>query len=124
MIDVLYRELARHLNGSTVKSGAHKEITGMDWLDKIVDVDQSPIGRTPRSNPATYMGIFDEIRKNPDAQKVKKEKKPVKYEDARKTVILTSKGKYTRARKLTRAERKANVEKKAALMKKQLKGGK
>ncbi|MDP3793227.1 MAG: ABC-ATPase UvrA, partial [Candidatus Uhrbacteria bacterium] len=49
LIDVLYRELARRLNGSTVKSGAHKSIEGADWLDKIVDVDQSPIGRTPRS---------------------------------------------------------------------------
>ncbi len=62
MIDVLYRELARHLNGSTVKAGAHKEITGMDWLDKIVDVDQSPIGRTPRSNPSTYTGIWNHVR--------------------------------------------------------------
>lgn len=73
---------------------------------------------------ALYTKIFDEIRKNPDHQKVKKEKKAVKYEDARKTVIVTSKGKYTRARKLTRAERKANVEKKAAILKKALKGGK
>jgi len=62
LIDVLYRELARRLNGSTVKSGAHKAIEGASWLDKIVDVDQSPIGRTPRSNPATYTGIWDHVR--------------------------------------------------------------
>ncbi|MFA6428965.1 MAG: excinuclease ABC subunit UvrA [Patescibacteria group bacterium] len=62
MIDVLYRELARRLNLSTVKPGAHKELTGVEWLDKIVDVDQSPIGRTPRSNPATYTGLWDHVR--------------------------------------------------------------
>ncbi|MSR84980.1 excinuclease ABC subunit A [Candidatus Uhrbacteria bacterium] len=62
MIDVLYRAMARHLNGSTVKPGAHKEIQGLGWLDKVVDVDQSPIGRTPRSNPATYTGIWDHVR--------------------------------------------------------------
>ncbi|MBM3204875.1 excinuclease ABC subunit A [Candidatus Uhrbacteria bacterium] len=62
MIDILYRELARRLNGSTVKSGKHKSISGVEWLDKIVDVDQSPIGRTPRSNPATYTGIWDYVR--------------------------------------------------------------
>lgn len=61
-IDVLYRELARKLNGSTVKSGAHTGIDGIDWLDKVVDVDQSPIGRTPRSNPATYTGIWNYVR--------------------------------------------------------------
>ena len=61
-IDVLYRELARKLNGSTVKSGAHDGIDGVDWLDKVVDVDQSPIGRTPRSNPATYTGIWNYVR--------------------------------------------------------------
>jgi excinuclease ABC subunit A len=62
MIDVLYRELARRLNGATYESGAHKAIEGIDWLDKIVDVDQAPIGRTPRSNPATYTGIWDYVR--------------------------------------------------------------
>jgi len=62
MIDVLYRELARRLNGSTVKPGAHGGIVGAEWLDKIVDVDQSPIGRTPRSNPATYTGIWNHVR--------------------------------------------------------------
>ncbi|HEU0051321.1 MAG TPA: excinuclease ABC subunit A, partial [Patescibacteria group bacterium] len=61
-IDVLYRELARRLNGSTVKPGAHKGVLGVEWLDKIVDVDQSPIGRTPRSNPATYTGIWNHVR--------------------------------------------------------------
>ena len=62
MVDILYRELARRLHGSLVKSGAHEDIQGTQWLDKIVDVDQSPIGRTPRSNPATYTGIWDHVR--------------------------------------------------------------
>ncbi len=62
MIDVLYRELARRLNLSQHKAGAHEQITGVEWLDKIVDVDQSPIGRTPRSNPATYTGIWNHVR--------------------------------------------------------------
>ncbi len=62
MIDVLYRTLARRLNGATFEAGAHEDITGIDWLDKIVDVDQSPIGRTPRSNPATYTGIWNHVR--------------------------------------------------------------
>ncbi len=62
MIDVLYRELARRLNQSTVKPGKHERIEGIEWLDKIVDVDQSAIGRTPRSNPATYTGIWDHVR--------------------------------------------------------------
>jgi len=61
-IDVLYRELARKLNGSTVKAGKHGGIDGIDWLDKVVDVDQSAIGRTPRSNPATYTGIWNHVR--------------------------------------------------------------
>lgn len=61
-IDVLYRELARKLNGSTVKAGKHEGIDGIDWLDKVVDVDQSAIGRTPRSNPATYTGIWNHVR--------------------------------------------------------------
>jgi len=62
MIDVLYRELARRLNLSNTKAGSHSGILGVEWLDKIVDVDQSPIGRTPRSNPATYTGIWDHVR--------------------------------------------------------------
>ncbi len=62
MIDVLYRELARRMNLSTVKPGAHQTLEGVDWLDKVVDVDQSPIGRTPRSNPATYTGIWNHVR--------------------------------------------------------------
>jgi excinuclease ABC subunit A len=61
-IDVLYRELARKLNGSTVKAGKHGGVDGIDWLDKVVDVDQSAIGRTPRSNPATYTGIWNHVR--------------------------------------------------------------
>jgi excinuclease ABC subunit A len=62
MIDVLYRALAKRLNGALAEPGAHQEIKGIDWLDKIVDVDQSPIGRTPRSNPATYTGIWNYVR--------------------------------------------------------------
>jgi excinuclease ABC subunit A len=62
MIDVLYRSLARTLNGSTVEAGKHAGVTGAQWLDKIVDVDQSPIGRTPRSNPATYTDIWTHVR--------------------------------------------------------------
>ncbi len=62
MIDILYRAMANKLNGSTVKPGKHAEIEGVDWVDKIVDVDQGPIGRTPRSNPATYTGIWDHVR--------------------------------------------------------------
>lgn len=62
MIDVLWRELARRFNGSTVRPGEYEDVKGLEWLDKVVDVDQSPIGRTPRSNPATYTGIWNHIR--------------------------------------------------------------
>ncbi len=62
MQDILFRELSRSLHGSKAKAGKHKEILGLDWVDKIVDVDQSPIGRTPRSNPATYTGIWTHVR--------------------------------------------------------------
>lgn len=62
MIDILYRSLANTLNGASFEPGAHSKIVGADWLDKIVDVDQSPIGRTPRSNPATYTGIWTHVR--------------------------------------------------------------
>jgi large subunit ribosomal protein L5e len=67
---------------------------------------------------ALFTKIFEEIRKSPDFQKTKKEKKAVKYDDARKTVVVTSKGKYSRARKLTREERRQNVTKKMAILKK------
>ena len=60
--DTLYRSVARELNGSNVSPAAHKNIRGLEQLDKIVDIDQSPIGRTPRSNPATYTGLFTPIR--------------------------------------------------------------
>jgi excinuclease ABC subunit A len=62
MIDVLYRELATKLNGADMRPGKHEKIEGIGWLDKVVDVDQSPIGRTPRSNPATYTGIWNHVR--------------------------------------------------------------
>lgn len=60
--DILYRQLANTLNGAKHVPGLHTRITGMEHLDKIVHVDQAPIGRTPRSNPATYTGVFDKIR--------------------------------------------------------------
>jgi len=60
--DILYSTLANKLNGARIVPGRHKTITGIDLLDKVVHVDQSPIGRTPRSNPATYTGVFDKIR--------------------------------------------------------------
>ena len=62
LIDILYRAMAQKLNGSSARPGKHEAIEGIDWVDKIVDVDQSAIGRTPRSNPATYTGIWDEVR--------------------------------------------------------------
>ena len=61
--DILLRALMQHLYGSKVPPGLHRRIDGMDHLDKVIDIDQSPIGRTPRSNPATYTGVFDHVRK-------------------------------------------------------------
>ena len=61
--DILYNVLANSLNGAKLVAGKHTRITGMNQLDKVVHVDQNPIGRTPRSNPATYTGVFDHIRK-------------------------------------------------------------
>jgi len=61
--DILYRALARELHGARTVPGKHVRVTGMQHLDKVVHVDQGPIGRTPRSNPATYTGVFDHIRK-------------------------------------------------------------
>jgi excinuclease ABC subunit A len=60
--EVLLKAVSNHLHRSRQRAGAHKRITGIDQLDKIISVDQSPIGRTPRSNPATYIGLFDQIR--------------------------------------------------------------
>ncbi|MEN9516291.1 MAG: hypothetical protein RLZZ159_157 [Actinomycetota bacterium] len=60
--DILYSVLANKLNGARIVPGRHRTISGIDQLDKVVHVDQSPIGRTPRSNPATYTGVFDKIR--------------------------------------------------------------
>ena len=60
--EVLYKNLARELYGSSEKGGKCKEILGIENIDKIINIDQSPIGRTPRSNPATYTGVFDLIR--------------------------------------------------------------
>jgi excinuclease ABC subunit A len=61
-IDTLYAAAARALNGARILSGKHDRITGLQYLDKVIDIDQSPIGRTPRSNPATYTGAFTQIR--------------------------------------------------------------
>jgi excinuclease ABC subunit A len=61
--DILYSALARELHGTRIVPGKHTRVTGMQHLDKVVHVDQGPIGRTPRSNPATYTGVFDNIRK-------------------------------------------------------------
>ena len=70
--DILYRKMAMELYRSKTKPGKHDEILGMDYLDKVVDISQAPIGRTPRSNPATYTGVFDGIRevfsKTPEAK--------------------------------------------------------
>jgi excinuclease ABC subunit A len=60
--EILYKGIARKINGLKQPSGAHDEILGIENIDKIIDIDQSPIGRTPRSNPATYTGVFDHIR--------------------------------------------------------------
>ena len=61
--DILLRALMQHVYGSKIPPGLHRRIDGMDHVDKVIDIDQSPIGRTPRSNPATYTGVFDHIRK-------------------------------------------------------------
>jgi len=60
--EILYKSLAQNLNKAKTKPGKHKEIKGLENLDKVIEIDQSPIGRTPRSNPATYTGVFDYIR--------------------------------------------------------------
>jgi excinuclease ABC subunit A len=62
MIEVLYKALARYLHNSRIQPGDHDRIEGLENLDKIINIDQSPIGRTPRSNPGTYTGLFDHIR--------------------------------------------------------------
>ncbi|MDE6319754.1 MAG: ATP-binding cassette domain-containing protein, partial [Lachnospiraceae bacterium] len=60
--EIMYKHLARELNRARTIPGRHKEILGIEQLDKVINIDQSPIGRTPRSNPATYTGVFDQIR--------------------------------------------------------------
>jgi excinuclease ABC subunit A len=62
MVDVLYQALAKALNGARTTPGAHDQIDGLEFVDKVINIDQSPIGRTPRSNPGTYTGVFDEVR--------------------------------------------------------------
>jgi len=61
--DILYRALMQKVYGSKVPPGRHRTVEGLDQIDKVINIDQSPIGRTPRSNPATYTGVFDHIRK-------------------------------------------------------------
>ena len=63
MVEILYKALARQLHGAHTIPGVHERIDGIEFIDKIINIDQSPIGRTPRSNPGTYTGLFDEIRK-------------------------------------------------------------
>jgi excinuclease ABC subunit A len=63
LVEVLYKRLAQMLHGTHEHAGAHRSIEGVEHIDKIINIDQSPIGRTPRSNPGTYVGVFDEIRK-------------------------------------------------------------
>lgn len=60
--DILYKSLAKHLYSSKARPGKHKKIKGLEHIDKVIDINQAPIGRTPRSNPATYTGVFDDIR--------------------------------------------------------------
>jgi len=60
--EIMYKRLSRDLNRARVKPGNHKDMTGLEHLDKVINIDQSPIGRTPRSNPATYTGLFDMVR--------------------------------------------------------------
>ena len=60
--EILYKRLSADLNGARTKPGAHKDLLGLEWVDKVIGIDQSPIGRTPRSNPATYTGVFADIR--------------------------------------------------------------
>ena len=62
VVDILYRALSQRLYRSTIRAGAHRDIKGLEHIDKVIDIDQSPIGRTPRSNPATYTGAFGPIR--------------------------------------------------------------
>jgi len=62
MIDTMYQAIARRLNGARVIPAPHESLTGLEFLDKVIDIDQSPIGRTPRSNPATYTGAFTPLR--------------------------------------------------------------
>src|SRR5690606_13488508 len=61
--DILYAVLANQINHARLVPGRHSRVTGLEHVDKVVGVDQSPIGRTPRSNPATYTGVFDHIRR-------------------------------------------------------------
>ncbi len=62
MVEILYKALARQLHGARTQPGDHERIEGLEYLDKVINIDQSPIGRTPRSNPGTYTGLFDHIR--------------------------------------------------------------
>ena len=84
------RDLARDLNRARCIPGKHDDIIGMDQLDKVIDIDQSPIGRTPRSNPATYTGVFDMIRDlfaaTPDAKAKGYKKGQIQFQCKRRTL--------------------------------------
>jgi len=62
MNETLYKGLMKYLHGSKARVGKHEKFTGLEYVDKVINIDQSPIGRTPRSNPATYTGVWDHIR--------------------------------------------------------------
>ena len=82
--EILYKKLASKLNRAKTKAGSHRDILGLEHLDKVINIDQSPIGRTPRSNPATYTGLFDLIR-DLFAQTVDAKQKATKPEDSAST---------------------------------------
>ena len=87
--EILYKKLARELNRARTIPGKHKKIEGLEQFDKVINIDQSPIGRTPRSNPATYTGVFDLIRdlfaSTPDA-KARGYKKEIQFQCKRRTM--------------------------------------
>ena len=88
--EILYKSLARELNRARTIPGKHKHIEGLEQLDKVIAIDQSPIGRTPRSNPATYTGVFDLIRdlfaSTADAKARGLQKRKIQFQCKRRTL--------------------------------------